>query len=68
MRVAYSRNQLGLAKIVTGLSDRFPFVCSHIQYACSLAYYIDYEAMARDLSLEYSETTISGKRLIYACR
>lgn len=34
----------------------------------SLAFYIDYEAMARDLSVEYSETTISGKRLIYACR
>ena len=34
----------------------------------SLACYIDYEAMARDLSVEYSETTIAGKKLIYACR
>ncbi len=34
----------------------------------SLAYYIDYEAIARDLSVEYSETSIAGKRLIYACR
>ncbi len=34
----------------------------------SLAFYIDYEAIARDLLVEYSETTVAGRRLIYACR
>ena len=29
--------------------------------------YIDYDAIARDLSSDYSETTIAGKRLIYRC-
>lgn len=31
----------------------------------SLQYYIDYDAIARDLSVEYSETEIAGQRLIY---
>ncbi len=29
--------------------------------------YIDYEAIARDLSFDYSETVIDGSRLIYRC-
>jgi hypothetical protein len=29
--------------------------------------YLDYDAMARDLGMDYSETTIAGKRLIYRC-
>lgn len=29
--------------------------------------YIDYEAIARDLSVDYSETVIAGRRLIYRC-
>lgn len=29
--------------------------------------YIDYEAIARDLSVDYSETTIAGKNVIYRC-
>lgn len=33
-----------------------------------LAHYIDYEAIARDLALDYSETEIAGERLIYVCR
>lgn len=32
-----------------------------------MAYYIDYEAIARDLAVDYSETEIAGKRLIYRC-
>ena len=34
----------------------------------SLTYYIDTHAMARDLSVDYCQSTIAGKRLIYACR
>lgn len=34
----------------------------------SLAYYIDYDAIARDLSVDFTETTIAGERLVYACR
>lgn len=34
----------------------------------SLQYYIDYDAIARDLSVEYTETTIAGERYVYACR
>ena len=32
-----------------------------------LAHYIDYDAIARDLSVDYSETTVAGERLIYRC-
>lgn len=32
-----------------------------------LQFYIDYDAIARDLAMEYSEITIAGERLIYAC-
>ena len=32
-----------------------------------LQYYLDYEAIARDLGMDYSETTIAGKQLIYRC-
>lgn len=33
----------------------------------SLQFYIDYEAIARDLAADYSETTIAGQRLVYRC-
>lgn len=33
----------------------------------SFRFYIDYDAIARDLAVDYSETEIAGKRLIYRC-
>lgn len=33
-----------------------------------LAHYIDHDAIARDLSVDFSETEIAGTRLIYASR
>lgn len=30
-----------------------------------LQFYIDFDAIARDLAVDYSETTIAGKRLVY---
>lgn len=33
----------------------------------SLQFYIDYDAIARDLSVDYHETVIDGTRFIYAC-
>ena len=33
----------------------------------SLQFYIDYDAIARDLAVEYSETVIAGSRIIYRC-
>ena len=33
-----------------------------------LQYYIDYDAIARDLAMDYSETNIAGTKLVYACR
>jgi antirestriction protein len=33
-----------------------------------LACYIDHEAIARDLAVDYSETTIAGDHYVYACR
>ena len=30
-------------------------------------FYIDYDAIARDLAVDYSETLIAGERLIYRC-
>jgi len=32
-----------------------------------LQFYIDYDAIARDLSADYSETVIAGDALIYRC-
>lgn len=32
-----------------------------------LAGYIDYDAIARDLAMDYAETTIAGEWLIYRC-
>ncbi len=29
--------------------------------------YLDYDAIARDLGMDYSEITIVGQRLIYRC-
>lgn len=31
-------------------------------------YYIDYDAIARDLAADFSEITIAGERYVYACR
>ena len=33
----------------------------------SFRFYIDYDAIARDLAVDYSETTIAGSRIIYRC-
>ena len=33
----------------------------------SFQFYIDYDAIARDLAVDYSEIKIAGKRLIYRC-
>lgn len=33
----------------------------------SIQFYIDYDAMARDLAMDYSEITIDGTRYIYRC-
>jgi len=32
-----------------------------------LQFYIDYDAIARDLEVEYSETTIAGERFVFRC-
>ena len=34
----------------------------------ALEHYIDYDAVARDLAVEYSEIEIAGERYVYACR
>jgi antirestriction protein len=34
----------------------------------TIAPYLDYDAIARDLGMDFTETTIAGERLIYACR
>lgn len=33
----------------------------------SIQHYLDYDAIARDLGMDYSETTIDGTRYIYRC-
>ncbi len=33
----------------------------------NIQHYLDYEKIAYDLSMDYSETTIAGQRLIYRC-
>ena len=32
-----------------------------------LKYYLDYDAIARDLSMDHAETEIAEQRLIYRC-
>ena len=32
-----------------------------------IRFYLDYDAMARDLGMDYSETTIAGQSFIYRC-
>ena len=32
-----------------------------------LTHYIDYEAIARDLGFDYSETTVNGEAIVYRC-
>ncbi|MEM7236221.1 MAG: antirestriction protein ArdA [Pseudomonadota bacterium] len=32
-----------------------------------LAAYLDFDAIARDLSMDYAETTIAGSRVVYRC-
>ncbi|MEL6311602.1 MAG: antirestriction protein ArdA [Pseudomonadota bacterium] len=32
-----------------------------------LQFYIDYDAIARDLAADYSETIVAGRRLVYRC-
>lgn len=34
----------------------------------ALKFYIDYDAIAHDLAVDFSETAIAGERLVYACR
>ncbi len=33
----------------------------------SLQFYIDYEAISRDLAIDYSETSVAGTNIIYRC-
>lgn len=33
----------------------------------NISFYIDYDAMARDLAVDYSETTVAGENIIYRC-
>ncbi len=34
----------------------------------SIINYLDYDAIARDLGFDYTETTVGGTRLVYRCR
>ncbi len=33
----------------------------------SIQHYLDYDAIARDLGMDYTETTIAGERMVYRC-
>ncbi len=33
----------------------------------SIQNYLDYDAIARDLGMDYTETTVAGERLVYRC-
>ena len=37
------------------------------EIAPSIANYLDYDAIARDLGMDYTETEIAGERLVYRC-
>ena len=49
------------------LAEQFVDDCLFGEIPKHLQNYIDYDAMARDLGMDYSETTIAGKRLVYRC-
>ncbi len=37
------------------------------EISASIAYYIDYDLIARDLGMDYSEAMIAGTQLVYRC-
>ena len=49
------------------LAERFVEDGLYGEIPSSLAFCIDYDAIARDLAVDYTETEIAGERLIYAC-
>lgn len=38
------------------------------EIADNIACYLDYDAIVRDLAMDYTETTIAGARYVYRCR
>jgi len=53
-----SMRDLAIEFVEEGLLGDIP---KHLQY------YIDYDAFARDLAMDYSEAVIAGERLIFRC-
>ena len=53
---------------LTELAEQFVDDGLYGEIPVSLAFYIDYEAMARDLSVDYAMIDIAGQRYAYACR
>ncbi len=49
------------------LAERFVDEGLFGEIPAAIANYLDYDAIARDLSFDYTETTIAGVRLVYRC-
>jgi len=49
------------------LAEQFVDEGLYGEVPASFQFYIDYDAIARDLAVDYSETTIAGSRIIYRC-
>jgi antirestriction protein len=56
------------AESMKALAEQFVDEGSFGEIPEHLAHYIDFEAIARDLAVDFTETEIAGQRLIYACR
>ena len=50
------------------LAEQFVDDCLFGDIPEPLRFYIDYDAIARDLGIDYTETMIASERLVYACR
>ena len=55
------------AESMKELAERFVDEALFGDIPVNLAHYIDCEAIARDLAVDYTETEIAGERLIYRC-
>ena len=53
---------------LTDLAEHFVIEGFYGDIPERLQYYIDTDAIARDLSVEYSEVNIAGMKMVYACR
>ena len=49
------------------LAEQFVDEGLYGEIPANVSFYLDYDKMARDLSVDYTETRIGGENIIYRC-